>query len=56
MIEDNESCPHCGSLTDSELLQLLEEIEKQQSGNRRIGIIFGFAAAIVLAILLASAL
>jgi ribosomal protein L37E len=50
--EDNEKCPHCGSLSDSELRELKKKIETEQAANRRLGVWFALAAIIILALML----
>lgn len=50
--EDNKKCPHCGSLSESELNELKEKIESEHTGNRRLAAWFVVAALIILALMI----
>ena len=50
--EDNEKCPHCGSLDQAGLKKLLKEIERQNQGNRKLGLLFFIGMLVVVFIML----
>lgn len=52
VVEENDTCPHCGSLSDGELQELLEHKEREQKGNRSLGLIFLVVAIVLAAILI----
>jgi uncharacterized membrane protein YvbJ len=35
--DENEQCPHCAALDHAGLKKLLEQIEQQTEGNRKLG-------------------
>ena len=48
--KDEESCIHCASLSDIQLVRLKEEIRQSKLANRNIGFVF-FILAIVAVII-----
>jgi len=45
--EENEQCPHCGSLSEFELARFLEKLEQERLGRNQLGFWFGIAALII---------
>lgn len=52
VVEGNDTCPHCGSLSDRELQVLLEHKEREQAGNRSLGLLFVVVAIGLAAVLI----
>lgn len=48
VVEENDKCPHCGTLSNFELGALKERISMEQEGNRRLGQWFILIAVCVL--------
>ena len=48
---DNENCPHCRNLSDSQLLELKKEISNNHEANKRLGKVF-FIIAIAITVLM----
>jgi len=45
--EENEQCPHCGSLSETELRDLLEKQMSERRGRNQLGIWFVIASIII---------
>lgn len=46
--QENDTCPHCGSLSESELKAFLAQIANERASSRRLGFWFFFIAIILL--------
>ena len=49
---DKEECPHCHSLSDEEVNELKDRIEREHIGNRKLGTGFIIAALAIAALIL----
>ncbi len=45
--EENEQCPHCGHLNQAGLQKLLMQIERQNQGNKKPGMLFYIGMIVV---------
>lgn len=50
--EENQHCPYCYHLSETELDDLKKRVSDEEIGNKKLGIIFFVAALIILALLI----
>jgi hypothetical protein len=49
---DKDQCPHCGDLTEAQLVALQQRIAQHHQANRRLGLLFLLGAMVIMALTL----